>query len=184
MTRDAYAEDMAIIALGSNLPWRDLKPSAILAAASNKLGEIGDLEASSGWWRADAWPNPKDPAFINFCVRLRSSMEPTALLARLLEIELELGRTRKRSNAPRTLDLDLIAVGGLVCDLPASGGRPRLELPHPRMHERAFVLLPLADIAPDWRHPKLGATVSDLADRLTLKERAAVRRTPVGEDVI
>ncbi len=87
MTRDAYAEDMAIIALGSNLPWRDLKPSAILAAASNKLGEIGDLEASSGWWRADAWPNPKDPAFINFCVRLRSSLEPTALLARLEELE-------------------------------------------------------------------------------------------------
>jgi 2-amino-4-hydroxy-6-hydroxymethyldihydropteridine diphosphokinase len=183
MTRAACADDMAIIALGSNLPWRGMKPSAILSAAISKLGEIGTVEARSGWWTTDAWPDPKDPKFLNLCVRIRSSLDPVSLLERLLGIEHDLGRVRSRPNAPRTLDLDLVDAGGRVMSLRAEGARPALELPHPRLHERAFVLLPLADVAPDWRHPKLGASVGDLIARLSDAERATARRAAEDEVV-
>jgi len=176
MTRKAALRGRALITLGSNLPWRDMKPSAILAAALANLGEIGALEARSGWWRTEAWPDPADPPFLNICARLRVMLEPPELLARLLDIERAFGRERGAANAPRTLDLDLIDHGGAVVDLPAEGSRPRLELPHPRLHERAFVLLPLRDVAPDWRHPRLGLSVDELIARLTPEQRASVRR--------
>jgi 2-amino-4-hydroxy-6-hydroxymethyldihydropteridine diphosphokinase len=183
MKREAYADDMAVIALGSNLPWRDLKPSAILSAAITKLGDIGRVEARSGWWKTDAWPDPKDPEFLNLCVRIRTALDPVGLMARLLEIEAAFGRERGRSNAPRTLDLDLVDAGGRILSVAAEAGRPALELPHPRLQERAFVLLPLADVAPDWRHPKLGASVGDLIARLTPEQRGTARRAALGEVV-
>lgn len=181
MKRDAYADEIAVIALGSNLPWRDDKPSAILRSAVNNLGALGRIEARSGWWRTPAWPEPADPEFLNLCVRLRTSLEPVAIMARLLEIEREHGRERSRPNAPRTLDLDLVDAGGKVLSAPAAGGRPALELPHPRVQDRAFVLLPLADVAPDWRHPVSGARVADLIARLAASERTGVRRVAEGD---
>lgn len=181
MKRAACADDQAIIALGSNLPWRGMKPSAILSAAMTKLGEVGAVEARSGWWTTEAWPDPKDPRFLNLCVRIRCSLDPVSLLERLLGIESELGRSRSRANAPRTLDLDLIDAGGRVLSLRAEGARPALELPHPRLQERAFVLLPLADVAPDWRHPTLGASVADLIARLSDAQRATARRAAPDE---
>lgn len=181
MKREGYADDMCVIALGSNLPWRGMKPSAILLAAITKLGEIGRIEARSGWWKTDAWPDPKDPEFLNLCVRMSASVEPVNLMARLLEIESSFGRERSRSNAPRTLDLDLVDAGGRILSVRAEGGRPALELPHPRLHERAFVLLPLADVAPDWRHPRVGASVGDLIARLAPEQRATARRAALGE---
>jgi 2-amino-4-hydroxy-6-hydroxymethyldihydropteridine diphosphokinase len=82
-----------------------------------------------------------------------------------MEIEARLGRVRSVPNAARTIDLDLLDVGGLVRE------SPRLVLPHPRLHERAFVLEPLAEVAPDWRHPVLGATAAELLRRLGGRER-------------
>jgi 2-amino-4-hydroxy-6-hydroxymethyldihydropteridine diphosphokinase len=181
MTRDAPAECRALVALGSNLPWRSMKPSAILLAALEKLGAIGILEARSGWWSTPAWPDPSDPTFLNLCVRLRFGGAPAELLHALLGLERVFGRERGAPNAARTLDLDLIDFDGVVVDRPADGGLPRLALPHPHAHERAFVLLPLLDIAPEWRHPVLGATVGELIARLPPAARAGVRRVAFDE---
>jgi 2-amino-4-hydroxy-6-hydroxymethyldihydropteridine diphosphokinase len=155
-----------------------MKPSAILGGALSKLGAIGAVEARSGWWSTPAWPDPADPPFLNLCVRLRTAREPRALLAALLELECEFGRERGAANAPRTLDLDLIDVGGRSLDEDGGDG-PRLVLPHPRAHERAFVLLPLWDVAPTWRHPKLGVSIRELVAALPVGAAAGVRRVAI-----
>ncbi len=108
----------------------------------------------SGWWRSAAWPNPADPAFLNGVAIVETGLEPTETLAVLHQIETAFGRRRTEINAPRTLDLDLIAHGRTVSADPA--------LPHPRAHDRWFVMGPLSDIAPDWRHPTLGRTAAEL----------------------
>ena len=176
MTRRRPADVAAIVALGSNLPWRGRDPRAILEAALTKLGAFGTVAARSGWWRTTAWPDPADPPFHNLCARLETDTPPDALMAALLDLEVAFGRVRTSPNAPRTLDLDLIDYDGRTLDLAASGGRPALRLPHPRMHERAFVLLPLIDVAPTWRHPELGLTAGSLAARLTPEARAGAWR--------
>src|SRR5262249_28385470 len=95
----------------------------------------------------------------NAVVRVRTDLPPEDLLQILHGIESQFGRERSERNAPRTLDLDLIDYAGRM-----QGGE--LQLPHPRAHERGFVLLPLKDVAPDWRHPILGKTVSELIEAL------------------
>ncbi|MFP3854064.1 MAG: dihydropteroate synthase, partial [Anaerolineales bacterium] len=96
------------------------------------------------------------PAFLNQVVQVRTSMPPTSLLARLKEIESQLGRQSTFRYGPRQIDLDLLDYGGQVIDVPG------LEAPHPRMHERAFVLVPLAELAPDWIHPIHNTSVEEL----------------------
>jgi 2-amino-4-hydroxy-6-hydroxymethyldihydropteridine diphosphokinase len=116
--------------------------------------------ALSNWWETPADPpDPRSPPYVNGVARLRGTAEPLALLRALQAIEDAAGRVRPYPNAPRTLDLDLIAVGGLL--RPA----PDPVLPHPRAHLRRFVLLPLAEVAPGWRHPREGS-VEALLERL------------------
>jgi 2-amino-4-hydroxy-6-hydroxymethyldihydropteridine diphosphokinase len=116
----------------------------------------------SGWWRSAAWPDPNGPEYRNGVALVEANGPPEAVLASLLKLEAEMGRERAARNAPRTLDLDLIAHGREVRD--AAG----LILPHPRAHERLFVMGPLAEIAPEWRHPVLGASAADLAKAATV----------------
>ena len=111
----------------------------------------------SGWWRSAAWPDPNGPEYRNGVALVEATATPDAVLTTLLALEADLGRVRTERNAPRTLDLDLIAHGRAVTD------GATLTLPHPRAHERLFVMGPLAEIAPDWRHPVLGVTASELA---------------------
>ncbi len=103
---------------------------------------------------------PGQPDYLNAALALHTDLAPQALLAALLDIEARAGRVRAERWGPRVLDLDLIAHGDLVLDAPG------LTLPHPRAFERAFVLAPLADIAPDWRHPTLGRSVREALARL------------------
>ena len=156
----------AHIALGSNLGDR----LATLRAAVVALAEIGHVVARSSAWETRAVGPPPD--YLNGCVALETTLAPEALLAALLAIEARLGRVRDgERNQPRTLDLDLVLYEDRVVDT------ERLRLPHPRLAERAFVLAPLAEIAPDAIHPLLHCTIRELAARaLAAAPDAGVRR--------
>ena len=148
---------MIYIALGANLPSSAGAPEQTLRRVLDLLPTRAvAVEAVSPFYRSPAWPNPADPPFVNAVARVRTKLSPGDLMRILLQIETEFGRRRAIKNAPRTIDLDIVDYGGLVTD------SAHLMLPHPQMHERAFVLKPMADLAPDWRHPVTGQLVSDL----------------------
>jgi 2-amino-4-hydroxy-6-hydroxymethyldihydropteridine diphosphokinase len=159
---------MILIALGANLPSAAGSPEQTLRAALASLGARGiTVERHSGFYLSEAWPNPADPPFVNAVASVRTSLPPADLLHVLHEVEVEFGRKRAIRNAPRTLDLDLIDYDHRI-----EHGEP--ELPHPRMETRAFVLVPLRDIAPGWRHPESGRTVDEL-----IAELAPAKVTPL-----
>jgi len=148
---------MIYIALGANLPSAAGPPEATLRRVLELLPKRAvAVEAVSAFWRTPAWPNASDPAFVNAAARVRTKLAPGELMRALLQIEREFGRKRSAKWAPRALDLDILDYAGLVTDA------AHLMLPHPQMHDRNFVLRPLADIAPDWRHPVTGQPVGDL----------------------
>jgi len=155
-------DDAVIVALGCNDKgvWRDCA-QALEAAVARFRSEGIDIVARSSWWRSAAWPDPTDPPFLNGVVIVRTDLDPHALMAALGRIEQVFGRERGRPNAPRTLDLDLVAYGRLSGDLEG------LILPHPRAAERRFVMGPLAEIAPDWTHPA-GGRADALAQAATV----------------
>jgi 2-amino-4-hydroxy-6-hydroxymethyldihydropteridine diphosphokinase len=143
---------MSIIALGANLKGRFAGPAEAVEAGLGAIaGSDIRLIAHSRLYRSPAWPDPADPEFVNAAALVETDLPPAALLARLHAIEAEFGRIRARQNAPRPLDLDIVDYAGMVSP---PGAVP--VLPHPRMADRAFVLLPMAEIAPGWRHPVTG----------------------------
>ena len=164
---DLDLDQAVIVALGCNDkgPWRDCR-EALEAALARFRAEGIDVLRRSSWWRSAAWPDPADPPFLNGVVIVRTDHDPHALMAALGRIEEAFGRRRGLRNAPRTLDLDLIACGRLSGDLEG------LILPHPRAAERKFVMGPLAEIAPDWVHPG-GGTAKQLAGQATVGRDAA-----------
>ncbi len=156
-------DDAVVVALGGNLALEGQAVQAVLELAAGRLAAAGLKPVRrSGWWRSAAWPDPTEPPFLNAVAWVETELEPEEVLAALLEIETAFGRRRSVPNAPRTLDLDLIAYGRRVID------EPDLVLPHPRAAERLFVMGPLAEIAPDWRHPITGERASDLAAHATV----------------
>lgn len=118
------------------------------------------VSAQSRFYRT-APVGPPQPDYINACILAHTTLTPRALLAQLLDIETQFGRVRKVRWGARSLDLDLIFYGDQIIDL------PRLVVPHPRLHERAFVLVPLADVSPEWSHPILGKTTQQLLGQLS-----------------
>lgn len=179
-----------LVALGSNVAGSAGSPAETLGAALEALAGRGlAVERVARFYASDAVPAGSGPPFVNSCAAIRTSMTPRHVLAILHGIETEFGRRRVRRWAPRVLDLDLIAAAGAVLPDPETQTRWRglsIEaqardapdgpiLPHPRMQERAFVLKPLADIAPDWRHPLLGLSVTEMLEALPQADRDAVR---------
>ncbi|HSV02392.1 MAG TPA: 2-amino-4-hydroxy-6-hydroxymethyldihydropteridine diphosphokinase [Phenylobacterium sp.] len=156
-------DEVTVIALGSNMAGGYPSSEALLEAALARFpGARLPVLARSGWWRSAAWPDPGEPEYRNGVALVETSLRPRAVLEALFSIERGFGRTRGAANAPRTLDLDLIACGREVIDAPG------LVLPHPRAHERLFVMGPLAEIAPGWVHPTLGRSAAELVVTATV----------------
>lgn len=145
----------AFVALGSNLD----DPAAQVSHAFGELGALPGtrLIAHSSLYRSAPWGYADQPDFINAVAEIETRLDPRQLLEMLLEIEHRRGRVREFLNAPRVLDLDLLMYNGLIHH------EHGLTLPHPRMHERAFVLQPLTEIAPDCVIPGLGRAADHLA---------------------
>ena len=150
---------MILVAIGSNLSHPDFgDPQAVCEAALAALVGAGCiLRAKSRWFRSAAVPVSDQPDFINGVASLETAMSPTELLILLHRIEARFDRERSVPDAARTLDLDLLTFNDIVNEGPVSP-----VIPHPRMTDRAFVLLPLRDIAEDWRHPVSGDRLAAL----------------------
>lgn len=157
---------MIVIGLGANLPTdRYGPPQSGLETALKMLGAEGvAVVRRSRWYRSAPVPRSGDPWYVNGVAEVETSHEPETLLRLMIEIERRFGRQRRRRFEPRVLDLDLLDYRGRVTG--RASARTSLVLPHPRMHERAFVLLPLAEIAPDWRHPASGKGLTQLIGAL------------------
>jgi 2-amino-4-hydroxy-6-hydroxymethyldihydropteridine diphosphokinase len=151
---------MILLGLGANLPSAAHgAPQSSLEAALRRLGEEDtQILTQSRWYRSAPVPASGQPWFINGVAIVATRHDPVALLELLHRIEGEFGRSRRIKNEARVLDLDLLDYDGKVA-APAGSGP---LLPHPRLHEREFVLRPLAEIAPFWRHPVLGLTAKAL----------------------
>jgi 2-amino-4-hydroxy-6-hydroxymethyldihydropteridine diphosphokinase len=157
-----------IVALGSNLKGEYPSVEALMEAALVRLAEHGlPVARRSSLWRSQAWPDPAMPAYLNAVALVETLLPPRKALVQLQALERRFGRERGAANAARTLDLDLIAYGEAV------EAGPGLVLPHPRAHERRFVMGPLAEVAPGWRHPILGRTAAELAEAAPVGRDAA-----------
>jgi 2-amino-4-hydroxy-6-hydroxymethyldihydropteridine diphosphokinase len=161
---------IAYIALGANLPSPAGPPAATLAAAVQRLGSLGNVKQQSSVYRTEPVGFADQPLFLNAVIAFDSALDARALLNKLLTIEKEFGRDRSAGipNGPRTLDLDILLLNGLELN------EPGLELPHPRMSERAFVLVPLAEIAPHLVIPGSGKTVAELLHSLQTTRKGDV----------
>lgn len=186
-----------LIALGANLPSAEGPPAQTLVQALRALTDAGlELRALSRFYRSPAFPAGSGPDYVNACAALTAALSPQDVLAALHHVEAQLGRERHGRWAARGIDLDLIAAEGRI--LPDSATQSewrclpldaqmrlapdRLILPHPRLQDRAFVLIPLAEIAPHWRHPATGQCVADMLEGLPSAEKAALEpfSTPFG----
>lgn len=177
----------AIVALGANLPAGDLCPADAVSEAMDRL-DPADHGVRSRLFRTPAFPPGSGPDFVNAAIRMSWPESADALLMRLHAIEAEFGRTRSARWEARRMDLDLIAYGeavlpdletqsawaGLAPNEAAERMPDRLIVPHPRLAERPFVLVPMADIAPDWVHPVTGQSVTQMLAACPAEDRAGV----------
>lgn len=151
--------EIAFLALGANLGDR----RGAMAAAVDSIASIEQVRLTgvSGLYAcAAAETTIAQPNFLNAVVRVSSGLPAERLLDAVLEIENALGRERPAHHAPRTIDIDILSFGDMIVDT------PNLQLPHPRMHNRMFVLKPLADIDPEWVHPRSGLVVGQLLRKI------------------
>ncbi|MFV0408891.1 MAG: 2-amino-4-hydroxy-6-hydroxymethyldihydropteridine diphosphokinase [Paracoccus sp. (in: a-proteobacteria)] len=183
---------LALIALGANLSSLAGSPSESLLFALRLFCDIdgAELHAVSRFYETPAFPPGSGPDYVNACAALKTELEAEALLAELHAIESRLGRSRDNGRwGARGIDLDLLAVAGevfpnevvqntwraLPFDQQMQREPDQLILPHPRLQDRAFVLVPLADIAPGWRHPRIGLSVAQMLAALPAADRESVQ---------
>lgn len=155
----------AFLGLGANIG----EPEAQLAAAVRALALRVTVEALSPVFLTEPVGGPEQPSYLNLVAKVGTDLAPDELLSFTREIEDRLGRDRRLPNEPRTIDIDILAYDDLVMS------DSRLTIPHPRMHTRGFVLFPLAEIAPEWRHPLLGLTPGEMIAAAGELERVELR---------
>jgi len=156
--------DKIYVGFGANIPSPVGPPQRTVEAAIERLRQADIvIVRQSPWYSSPAFPDPSEPDFVNGVVEVGTNLDSEAFLAELHRIERHFGRIRERKWEPRTLDLDLLDFRG---ELRSTETGDRLNLPHPRMQDRDWVLLPLKDVAPDWRHPRSGRSVDDLIEAL------------------
>ena len=155
---------MILVGIGGNLASiRYGPPRNTLSAALAELEADGvTIRRRSGWYRSEPVPRSDQPWFLNQVVEVETSLFPKQLLARLQKIEIGMGRIRILAKGPRTVDIDILFYGNAIVSTPG------LEIPHPRVADRRFVLEPLAEIAPDLKDPATGSPISALLSRLTV----------------
>jgi 2-amino-4-hydroxy-6-hydroxymethyldihydropteridine diphosphokinase len=144
------------LSLGSNLGDRELN----LRTAIEKLSAIGNPIAISSFYDTEPVEVASQPWFLNCAVKLDTEKMPRQLISAILALEQEMGRQRKQQKGPRTIDIDILLFGSSVIEIPS------LTIPHPKLHQRRFVLDPLAEIAPEARHPVFKRTIRELRDAL------------------
>lgn len=184
-----------LVAIGANLPIGQQSALATLQLAAKALGSAGLTLTFSKYYATPCFPAGAGPDYVNAAAAgpIPQGWDAPRVLALLHRIEDDFGRKREQRWGMRTLDLDLVAFGDAV--LPdaatqtrwraldaatqASTAPDRLILPHPRLQDRAFVLVPLADVAPDWRHPLLGLTTLEMLAALPAVDREQVVPIPV-----
>lgn len=186
-------EKQLVVAFGTNQSFGDISPDALIAAALREIAVVLDADVRpSGLFRTPCFPVGAGPDYLNAAalVTLQQARTPDRVLADLHAVEARFGRVRQARWGARTLDIDLLAMGDMVLpdpqthqywrDLPVDAQQrqtpDRLILPHPRLQDRAFVLVPLADVAAGWRHPILGRSVEEMLDALPMADRAEVVR--------
>ncbi|WP_170400822.1 2-amino-4-hydroxy-6-hydroxymethyldihydropteridine diphosphokinase [Ruegeria arenilitoris] len=179
----------AVIALGGNLSLRESGPKVTLKKGIDAILRHGVvIRAVSRFFETPCFPPGAGPDYVNAAALIETDKTPEELLQVLHEVEHEFGRERVQRWGMRTLDLDLVCYDDRILPdrtvydqwlaLPPEAQTQQvpdqLILPHPRMQDRAFVLVPMADVAPDWRHPVLGRTVTEMLDDLPAEDVAAV----------
>lgn len=182
-------ETFALVALGGNATSQVGSPQKTLWAAIKRLEGMNlTIRNVSRFYQTPCFPVGAGPDYINAAISVSTALSPTELLQVLHAVEAEFGRERLERWGTRTLDLDLLAYDQQIWpnkgvydswrNLPLETQKKRapeeLILPHPRLHERAFVLIPLNDIAPEWRHPVLGLNVKEMVNKLAIDDRKAV----------
>ncbi|EEX09835.1 2-amino-4-hydroxy-6-hydroxymethyldihydropteridine pyrophosphokinase [Ruegeria lacuscaerulensis ITI-1157] len=191
----ANSTSKAVIALGANLKLRSDEPKVTLRRALDAMSDAGlVIRSVSRFFSTPCFPAGAGPDYVNAATLVETEATPQEVLALLHRIEADFGRARQQRWGMRTLDLDLVCWGDRV--LPDAAGfdhwlnlppdrqqeaaPEQLILPHPRLQDRAFVLVPMADVAPGWRHPVLGLTVAEMIERLPAEDVAAVTPLDAG----